>query len=177
MSFQSKNKDLIQIFLIAIFIFVVFIFLTLPTFLEIKSLSRKIFDYRVYLEKLYREGQLLKNTISELKIIEPNLGKLSKILISSEEELNFITTLENLASDNQIEQELKINPFVNANAKDYKTLPIELNLQTTFPQFIKYLDDINKLDYYVSIKQLLINKSPDDSKIRITLGADTYWER
>jgi len=177
MPLQTKNKNLIQIFFAMIVIVIVFIFLTVPNFKEIKSLSQKIFDYRVYLEKLYKEGQLLKNTIGELKKIEPNLIKLSKVLIPQKDELNFITTLEDLAANNKIEQDLKINPFMESSAKDYKILPIELYFQATFPQFIKYLADLNKLDYYINIKQLLINKSSDASKIKIALTADTYWEK
>ena len=174
---SAKNKFFINIVSIIIITAAVFIFITYPTIKEIKSFSQEIYNYRLYLEKLYLEGQVLKNIVRELKEVEPHLEELSEVLIDKKEELNFIISLEKLANNSELIQDLKINPSQEVSKNTYKILPVQITLQGNYSQLIKYLTEINKLNYYINIKHLSINKIGGASKINVSIEANTYWEK
>ena len=94
MILSVKRKNIITIILITVILSAIITFIAYPTVREIKSLSQQIYDYRLYLEKLYIQGQLLKNITEELKEVEPDLEKLSKVLIGKNQELNCTQQLQ-----------------------------------------------------------------------------------
>ena len=179
MILSAKRKNIINIILMIIILSAIIVFIAYPTLREIKSLSQQIYDYRLYLEKLYLQGQLLKNITEELKEVEMDFEKLSKVLIGKNQELSFITCLEKIANENQLIQNLKINTAQELNKDNYKILPINISLQGDFFQLVKYLIELNKLDYYINIKNLSINKirGAENSKINILIKANSYWEK
>lgn len=176
-SFKLKNlKYLLSLVIVVIASFVIFIFYTLPNIQEIKLLSQKFYSYRLYLEKLYFEGQLLKNVVKELKEIEPHLQELSQVIVGKNDELAFITSLEKLAENNKINQSFNLNPNGQVTKNTYRIVPIQINFQSDFSQLIKYLMDTDKLDYYINIKSLTVNRAGNTSNINNSIEANTYWE-
>ncbi len=171
------RKNITQIILILLIFLFLFLFFVYPNFKKIKSLSQEIRNYYIQLEKLYQEGQLLQNVVKDLKLIEPRIDELSKSLISKNEELDFITTLEKLADDNQINQELRIGSYQETQDKTYKILPIQLAIQANFSQLINYLIQINKLDHYININYIVISRTDNNSQIMASMEANTYWEK
>ncbi|TSC96079.1 MAG: Uncharacterized protein Athens101410_232 [Parcubacteria group bacterium Athens1014_10] len=176
MALPFKRKFFINLILMVIILSSILVFVTYPAIREIKSLSQEIYNYRLHLEKLYLKGQILKNIVEELKKVEPYIEKISKVLIGKNEELGFIVSLEKLADDNQLIQNLKIDPAQKIDSNNYKIMPVQIALQGDFTNLIKYLIELNKLDYYINIKNLSIQKIGKTSQINIFLEANTYGE-
>jgi Tfp pilus assembly protein PilO len=128
---------------------ILLIFVAWPSIREIKSLNDQIYYQRLELEKLYQKGQLLKQTLKEYEEVKPTTAALDHIYIKRGEELNFITTLENIASTNKLEQNIRLGS--QDPKKQTNQLPMQLELKGSLSSFVSYLAGLEALDYYLNI--------------------------
>ena len=100
-------------------------------------------------------------------------------------ELDFITLLESVANNNNIEQKLNISPNQTKKNNDiYQVQPLIINANGKFKNIIQYIADLEAITYYITINSININRagntgkndeSPSDS-VRLTIDALTYWK-
>jgi len=140
---------------------ILLIFVAWPSIQEIRSLNDQIYSQRSELEKLYKKGQLLKQTLKEYEEVKPTTAALERIYIKRGEELNFITTLENIASTNKLEQNIKLG--AQDPKKQTNQLPMQLELKGNLSSFISYLANLEALDYYLNIDTIRLS-GPGRSK-------------
>lgn len=145
-------------------------FIIYPSFKEIKEMSNEIYKQKEQLEKLYLAGQFLKPTQKQYEKIKPQTSELSKMFIIKNQELEIISALENIASKNNLKQKIdleepKENPATGKleNNPIRKYQPLTLNIQITgnYINFLKYLIDLETLDYYINIKDFRIFSQGD----------------
>lgn len=164
----------------AIFIFI------LPAINKLEAAKKTIEEQKISFEKIYIQGQNLRKTSENIKTVEPGLQDLQKIFVKKEEALNFITSLEKIAEKNNIKQKIgNLNYPTSTDKKStFDIVPIQITLSGNFKSLIKYLSDLEKLDYYVSVKNLeilgngVINVTgitDQEAIVDMQINANIYW--
>jgi hypothetical protein len=115
----------------------------------------QIEEQRSQLEELYIRGKNIKQTLQQYREIKPTINTIDNIYVKRGEELKFITTLENIANVQGINQE----PKITSQPKNSNTLQLELNTTTSLNRIIKYLIGLESLDYYINIDTVRLSKS------------------
>ena len=184
-----KNKIAASVGCFLLVILGLLYFIIIPTITDIKSMSGEIEEQRIDLEKKYLKGQSLKKLSDNLKSIEPKLDLLNQLFINKNRELEFITTLENRAGLNRLNQKINLSPPQAADNQDFQKAGLQLLLTGKFARQLKYLLDLESLGYYTNIKSLELSParsqeavsdeaaaSPDGSiNVTMFINADTYW--
>jgi len=128
-------------------------FIIIPTVNEIQSIKTDITMERMELEEKFRQGQLIRKVLQDFKEAKNEQKTLEAVYIEPGKELNFITHLENLALSHNLEQTLT----KTAGDKNEDTrLPIEIRLEGNFIQAMRYIADLESMDYYFLISDIRI---------------------
>src|SRR3989344_1443922 len=173
-----KKKIIIFTSFVTIIIAVIVYAIILPTINDIKNISKSVYQERADLEKKYLRGQILRNTIENFEKIKPEKVRLISIFIIENQELEFITELENIAAANHIEQQLNFQSNKNEGEKSEKgfySLPLEIKVQANFLETMRYLEDLEKMNYYYNIESVTIDTAGQNSDmIRLSLTGNVY---
>lgn len=124
-----------------------------PSINKIYGLKRDISTIENDMEQRYLNSLKLKRTMRELEEIKTQSTKYKQATIKKGDELQVITSLENLANAHDIEQNL------NASlSKDEKFYQFSLLNNGTFSNHVKYLRALEALPYYMIIKDVKFEK-------------------
>ena len=169
--------------------------MVLPIRNDIVDLRKNIFKQREELEKIYLRGQLLKKMQIQLKDIEEDIPSVESAVLPVEKRLYLITALENISSENKLKQEISMDDFPE-NISKITALPINVKLNGTFNDFLKYIIDVERMDFYINWQTISIgsgigtkrtirrgpNLAPsapesitENKSIQITLSGQVYW--
>jgi hypothetical protein len=181
-----------KIIVIAInFLLIIFIianFFIFPAISDIKKLNKNIISQKIDLQnKLINEKNLISLN-EKIDKIKPQLDKFNQIFINQNRDLEFITTMEGIAEKNNISQKITFDPAAGITEQDHKKVLINFELSCDYANFIKYLDNLETLPYYINIYKIDIatgdsnfnqaiqyNLKPKNN-INITMSADTFWK-
>jgi len=179
-----KNKIIIMVIgFLTLFLLIVF-FIVIPTIHDILDMGQKIEEQRIDLEKKYIKGQNLRQLTNNLNKINSQLSKLEQIFISENRELEFITTIEGVASKNSIDQRINLGIQEDMAEYNYKKMALQLFLQGNFIDITNYLLGLESLEYYLNIKSIeltsnLVKQEIDASSntiINTFLSVETFWK-
>ncbi|MDP2708669.1 MAG: hypothetical protein Q8O93_01280 [bacterium] len=192
LKFNLKNKIVASSvgFLLTI-LFLIF-FIVAPTIKDIRAMGDEIEAQRLDLENKYIKGQSLKQLSENLKKIEPRLNLLDQVFINKNRELEFITSLESQANKNNIDQKINLSPPQIAENQNFQKTVLQLFTKSSFTRQLRYLTNLESLNYYINIKQLELSPAAeagpprsidrdgpplpaDSSNINMYISADTYW--
>jgi Tfp pilus assembly protein PilO len=159
-------------------------FLIIPAIDNIKLIKSEIEAMRIELEKNYLKGKSLKVTTEDLKTVEPQLEKLKNIFIKKEDGLEFVTELEKTAQNNHLEQKINLSSEEKDLSGICKKIPLQLSTNGNFTAQMKYLTDLESLNYYINLKTIELSSAgtivketgEKESQINLQLIADTYWQ-
>lgn len=126
-----------------------------PTTKSILSLRQDIGSIQTQLEERYEKTQKLKRSLKELSEVKVLTAQLEKAFVKPGEELSLITTFEQIASQNQIDQTLNLAD-VNEQKQHYYRLSFLNN--GSLANHLAYLVAVEQLPYYVIIKNLNFEK-------------------
>jgi Tfp pilus assembly protein PilO len=185
-----RNKIIATLVLFILIIFALIYFIVVPTIEDIKTMSKQIEEQKIDLETKYVKGNNLRQLTEDLKKIEPKLNLLDQIFINKNRELEFITTLENEANKSQVSQKINLNSPQATENQQFKKNSLQLITRGGFNKQLKYLMNLESLDYYINIKLLEIaptsfdntetNGTPtagdETTGLNMLINADTYWE-
>lgn len=172
-------------------IFGLIYFIVVPTIEDIQTMSQKIEEQMVDLEKKYIKGSSLRQLTENLKKIEPKLSSLDQIFINKNRELEFITTIENEANNSQVSQKINLSSPKNIENQELQKNNLQLSTNGNFNNQLKYLINLESLSYYINVKSLELTPAAGNEKttnqdqtetagksgvINMLIDADTYWE-
>jgi Tfp pilus assembly protein PilO len=182
------KKIFIAVIGFLVIIFIIFHFFIAPTLNDIKKLSNDIIFQKIDLEnKLINEKKLISLNEKILKI-EPQLEKLDQIYINKNRDLEFITTMEGMAEKNSMNQKIIFDPSTGVVEQDYKKVLLNFELNGNYFNFLKYLNDLETLPYYINIFNIEasignsnLNQANDHAfnsknNINIVMSANTFWK-
>lgn len=174
-----KRKSLILIIVYLVLTTVVFYFLVNPAIEDVKSLRLEILSKKIDIEKNINKEINKSELGAKLRKIEADIEKFNKIFINKDRDLEFITTLEGIADENNISQYISINTSTYNNENAYNIIPITLNATGNFENSMEYLKKLETSMYYIKITSLSLEKleaADSQSKVKLNIGADTYWK-
>lgn len=140
---------------------------------KIGELNNDIYDKRVRLEILQRQKTQIAQVEGDYKKIQEDTKKLSQVFILKERTLDFISVLENIASENQLSQEISLEELNKSN-EEIQKITLQINLQGDFVNLTKYVNKLESLDYYVDINSL--NFSKKENSVALNIISQTYWK-
>jgi len=166
------------------------------TIKDIKDLNLSIIAQKIDLEKQADKANNVSMLGDKLKQITPQLEKFDNIFINKNRELEFITSLEELASKNNVEQKINLGALSEEKKDPYGKTNLSLDVQGDFLNIMNYLTEIEALDYYFNIntldftyKQVADNRRPsiDDEGmtprtsgardgVSLKISGEVYWK-
>ncbi len=186
--FDLKNKIAVSLIGFLLIIFSLVYFIVWPTIRDIKIMGSEIDAQKIDLEKKYIKGQNLKQLTENLKKIEPKLELLEQIFINRNRELEFITSLENEANKNRVNQKINLSAPASTENQNFQKIGLQLFTQGGFNNLLAYITDLESLSYYINFKTLELspgsagqavkaadNQEPPEVNLNLFLSSETYW--
>ncbi len=172
----SSKKIIITLATLLIIVIGLSAMVIYPNGKRIKELSQDIYTKRVEAEKIFNRGQNLRSVIEQYNKIKPTLSKLKSVFVTENKELDLFTSLETLASNLQLEPEVKLSS--SESSKKDRKLPLQIKLQSNYAQLLNYLVGLEDLDYYINISSLRLAATKDKSSQSLTtlLLAEAYYQ-
>jgi len=147
----------------------------LPLAGSITSLSKDVYDQKITLEMLKKRSENVANLMTDYSQLKAYEQLLNKFFINKNDQLNFLTSLENTATKNKLTQELVLQEIGQINK--IKEAPLEIVLTGSFTDIVKYLSEIESMDYYLVIDSIDFSKSGNLSGgLTATIESKTYWQ-
>lgn len=184
-----KVKILITFLTYSLIIFLIFYFIILPKVNFIRKNSQAISERRIFLEEQYIRTRNFKKNNEEMKLVDEDINKLDDLFVDFNEDLQFIETLENLASNNNINQKISLGEIDGEEKNEFEKISLEISAEGSFLNIMKYLISLETLNYYINISSLDISKSQTNvekdfsenkasilNNVICKIKADTYWK-
>ena len=165
-----------------------------PTLMKIKEERANIVTQKIELEKRLSNEKNMASLSSKIRKIKPQIDRLSSVYINQGRQLEFITTLEGIASENKVAQSLNLNFDSLSNDPNYNIIPLEISVSGTYANVLNYLISLETMNYYINITNwqfspggaivseisvLETNKqsaSRSGAPYTLRLTANTYWK-
>lgn len=180
-----KKRIILSMVGFCLFIFVVVYFVIIPSVRDIKNIRDEIELQKTDLERKYIRGQSLRKMTEKLNRAEEKIHVLDKVFIGQDYGLEFVTTLEEVASKNNITQKINLLSPTEADNGFYKMIPLQLYSQGESSRQMNYLVGLETLDYYINIKSLELSSGSrlapagdseaPASQVNLFIVANTYW--
>ncbi len=190
------NKNLFFSFLVFAG-FVISAVILVNTANKIIELKKQINIQYAKLDKLYKQGKLIKKIKLEFDKIKPEIALLDNALLRQGDELVLITTLEDVASKYNLEQYISMGELPQNNIKDITRIPITVTLNGNFVDVIKYIKELEEQPFYINWQDINIVSSVqisgdkqkgrtagagvfgDDAlkpgNVKVIISGNTYW--
>lgn len=150
-----KKKMYFTLALVAIAIGLIAYAILWPTWQEINDVVTAIQRERLDLEEKYQRGQRMKKMTAEYQKIKSLRTRLDTIFIPSGDELSFITTLERLEREYNVEVIPALEGLRDALGPN-DPLPLGLTIRGNYESAIRYLIGLERLTYYYNIASVNI---------------------
>lgn len=180
-------------FIVSTFVLLIVVALCVirPTSNEIKDMSTQIHTQREELEKLYLRGQFLKPAKEQYEKAKLQIPDLSKIFVAEGDELQIITVLEQAAAKNNLDQEINLKEIggdEDGAINGYMPIPITLKIIGNYKNLIKYLSDLESLDYYINIDDFkiftlsaggftIVGRQPASDSVSVLINGNIYRKK
>lgn len=173
---QSKHKILLSIVAALIMTVLIILFIIIPTVQDIQTINRNIISEKENLELKFKKGQYMKKVMEDLKNIEPNVTALRSVYLRKGEELDFITTLEKISEKFNLESDINIIQDQARESSDgLQELGIEIQLDGSYEHTLRYLTELEQLDYYTTIHSLEISSTEKNTgRVKSKLRGKIY---
>lgn len=163
-----KRKIITSITLVIAGTIGIIYFIILPTIADINEIKNAVLLERIDLEKKYLRGQLLNKALEDFEIRKNEKENLLGVFIAEGEELEFVTSLEKIAEDNNVIQKLSLDNSQAVANQPYKTSILSVVSQGNFTDILNYLEDIKKLKYYYNINQMEIKDGSGEITVQFS---------
>ncbi len=191
LNFKKKISYLGLIFLAASLL-IVYLAL-IPALDAIKIKRAEIVTQKIELEQKLNKEKNMASLSTKVKKVEPFVDKLMNVYINQNRELEFITTLEGIASENNISQSLNLNLDNSNQTSSYNIVPLEISASGTYNNLLAYLIALETMNYYINVTSWQFSSSktvtsgssvlnagkqspsPSGEHYTLRLAANTYW--
>lgn len=176
MKLSVKKNTLIKITIIIILGGLELWFITLPNIQEIKSIQNDISRQFEDVDRQLTKGQTMRKLKEDLEKIDPFLTRLDSIFVIPAQQLEFIVALEELAIQENVETNLTLGNIPTNSKNNFITVPLDIRIDSTFKNFVEYLTELQKFNFYININTINISAQSQTDKINSALKGITYWK-
>lgn len=149
-SINVKNKKVIGLSL-TILLIVTALFIIVLNLYQIKTTSQYIHQQQLILEKKLQMGQNIKEISKQYKQILAEMDLINNIFVVKGEELEFITTLEKIASDNNLELRIDMS---EPDSED--SIQLSLVLSGEYNSILLFIEKLESIPTYYNIEEITI---------------------
>ncbi|MDP1709818.1 MAG: hypothetical protein Q8L21_02940 [Candidatus Komeilibacteria bacterium] len=179
LQFILKNKFLLSTTAFGTLLLAVLVLVALPAFSEIRLINTQVYEERVRLEKLYLRGQLQKKVRANYAKIKDEIPFLDDIILKENQELQYITALEQAASEANIDLKINIGASKRLPNQLFSTLSLNFELNGSWTNILRWLARLEAIPYYTDIKEIAVavheQKENGPAMATCTIAADTFW--
>ncbi len=152
---NTEKKTLLILIIFSVVTLVIVFGVIFPTVKYIKNLEKDTDAMRRYLEKKYENTRTIRTSKKKIDEIQSIVSEYPNHLFYRGDELNLITSLENLANSNKVTQRID-----NSNLdKPGNIITISLTINGDYQNIIKYLSALEKEKYYFIITNLQLSSA------------------
>lgn len=175
---SANKKTIIWFGATAVVLVAIILLLIIPLIKSVNSMTKDHYDKRVKLAILQKQSSNIAAMKSDYSKIQDDIKKISQVFILKKETLTFISTLENMAAQNNVTQKIQLEGIkisdLEQETKEVKQLPIQLTLSGDFNNLVKYLNQLESLTYYINFNKL--NFTGSGASVNLTISGLTYWQ-
>jgi len=164
--------------LLSIVIILIIIAFTYPIISRMLTISQGAKNLRNTIDE-QRSTISLEEVTDSYEKYETKLTLINQAMIAKNRELEFITTLENIAANLTLQQDINIGQREIIDNSSYTKTSLSILLQGDFKNQIQYLQSIEKLPIYINVKKININTAKEENTATTTkmlLLANTFWQ-
>jgi Tfp pilus assembly protein PilO len=147
------------------------IFVLYPMFTSIDVLKQDIYDKRVQLAIYQQQQSNSEATRQDYNKIKNDTDNISKIFITKDTVLNLISSLESIAVQHSLKQDVKLDPVHQLGAGD-KILGMQISLNGSWQNCLAYLLAVERLDYYILVNDIIVSAEHDS--VNCILSTESY---
>ncbi|MCG2693924.1 hypothetical protein L6259_01415 [Candidatus Parcubacteria bacterium] len=156
------QKTFITTIVLSLFGVSIYFFIIQPTITDIKGFNDRIQVERIALENKYTNRRNIKNIIADVSEVEGQLSNIeNKMIIKSGDEVEFISSLEKIASLNNLVQKISLRKTDEQEANLATRYNITINLAGDYIDTLKYLKDVETSDFYIIIYAVNVTSNKD----------------
>ena len=178
MNYLNKKRFFISAGLIIIPFILIILFIVYPTIREIMAINTEIIQEREELEEKLARGLNMNKINEAIQEIEGTIKKLDSIFIKQNQELEFITKLENIAAESDIA--LNINSDFNGQkiAERIQQISLQVNISGDYMNILKFLQEVESLPNYYNLNLIVAStKQPSgNSPMFMQLSGQIYLQ-
>ena len=164
---KLKHKILLTTLAVFSGLLLIVFAIILPTVNYIKNIRIDIEMTESQLEEKYQKARLLKKSINELEKVKADIQKFDDIKVERGNELLTISSLEHLASEHNIAQDLSVTLHEETD-NPYYTFSFQNN--GSFQNHMNYLSSLEQLPYYMIIDKPSWNKLEKENQQSVVLN-------
>ena len=170
---MSKNEIIKNIFFLITLIIILF-FLTIPFIKNIYTYHSQVRLENESLISRNSSGNSLKNVDKIYTDLSDKLPSQEDLLLKIGSELSLITRLEELAQENNLLQSLNLSQNNNDYSENIRSVNLNIELTGDFEDIVSYLNQLSKINFYLTVDSLNLKVSPED-KVIAKLLTNSYW--
>lgn len=174
-----KSRFFVSALIFAVLALAIAVLVAWPALREIRLINRQVYEERVRLEKLYVKGQLQKKVRENYARVEGRTGFLDEILLKENNELPYITAVEQAASDARVELKMNVGERKRQPNQLLSSLGFNLEVLGSWENVSRFLETLEKMPFYSNIQEsaFAVHKAKDNPgrAVSASLAIDTFW--
>lgn len=178
MKLTLEKRTLLMIIIFALLTIAVIAGVIIPTVRSIQKAVTETQELRVYLEKRYERITNLRTSIKKINGIRAQVSTFPNHLFSRGQELELITTLEEMAANNNVTQKISKS---NLDRLTDNRVTLSLNVTGSYARVLRFLTDLETLPYFLNITKLQLSYTAtrlsqvgDEPPISLNLDLSLY---
>lgn len=158
-------------------------FVILPTIERIQEVNEDIQSQRAEVERKYKQRKKVGELAEQVDTVMSQVSWLNKPFVLDSRKLEFVTSLEQLAAEKGVEQDLELEISDSEEKDFYEVIPITITTSGSFDRQLDYLVGLETLSEYINIRYLKMGSKrlekevseEEGEEINMLILADTYW--
>lgn len=130
-----------------------------PSVQNIRTTAQSIYSEYEQLEAKHRRGHEMKYVAADYNKLLPESEKLKIVAVGYGDELRFITGIEKLATDAEVEQTLQLKVDEIKKVGQYQQLPFDISITGTYQNTLKYINSLESQPAITQISDIRMSSS------------------
>lgn len=192
---KTKKTNLFIFFLLLAALFAACFFLVYEFLIkDIQRLSEEITKKKISLAQIDYNANHIATFQKDYQAVEADLPTLEKVVLSEDEFVNFVRSLEGIAIRFNLKQKIDLgNDSSSQESRDSSSekkeekesrgsLSFNIELEGTYSDLVRYLQSMESLESFPSLQKLSLSLRPKESEegagniIRVQIKTQVYLE-
>lgn len=151
------------------------LFVLVPSSRAIRETSASILGEYQILEERHHQGLQVRRIREDYDKLSSSLTKLDNLAVKAGEELAFITTIEQLAKQNNVQEKLLLDFDAKQAKSGTPTIPLTITATGSYHNTIRFLHTVQAIPAVVAIRSLQIQPAAKASDTVVVLTLSGYF--